>query len=201
MLIIGLTGGIGMGKSTAARIFCRWGLPVYNADKAVHDLLKRGGKAVAPVAALFPTVVKHGTVDRILLGKIVFGHPPLLRKLEKILHPLVQKVEHDFIRDALKRNCSAVILEIPLLFETKAHDRCDKTICVSAPPAVQRARVLRRKNMTMAKYKAICKHQMPDLRKRDRADFVVMTHRGYADTKKQLKEIMSTLHLSTDSHA
>jgi dephospho-CoA kinase len=190
MLIIGLTGGIGMGKSTAAAILSAFGLPVHNADHAVHDLLRKGGKAVRPVAKLFPESLQGGAIDRAILGKIVFGKPARLRKLEKILHPLVQKAECDFLRRARREKAVAAVLEIPLLFETGAEKRCDVTLCVAAPKAVQKARVLKRKGMTPARFRAIVALQMPAAEKRRRADYVVRTGVGRADTKRQLRKIV-----------
>lgn len=199
--VLGLTGSIGMGKTTAARILSRVGFPVYNADKAVHDMLKIKGEAVAPIARVFPQSFKRGAINRLLLGKIVFGHPALLKKLERILHPLVQKKEQDFILKAKQEGAIAVVLEIPLMFETGADRRCDRVICVTAPFAVQKERVLSRKHMTVAKFKAICQHQMSDAEKRKRADFVVSTHRGLADTRQQLLNVLTKCQITPDTHA
>jgi dephospho-CoA kinase len=192
-VIIGLTGGIGMGKSTAAKILNGFGLPVYYADKAVHDLLMKGGKGVKPVAKLFPEALKRGAIDRTIIGQSVFHNPAKLKQLEKILHPMVQKIERAFIAKAKKQRAAAVVLEIPLLFETGADKRCDIVICVAAPKQVQRARVLKRKHMTPARFKAIVKLQMPDSEKRKRADYVARTGKSYSDTKRQLKSIISKL--------
>ena len=193
MLIIGLTGSIGMGKSTAASILSGFGLPIYNADHAVHALLQKGGKGVKPIAKLFPEACHDGAIDRAELGRLVFGKPGKLRKLEAILHPLVQKAERDFLKQARRNQARAVVLEIPLLFETGAEKRCDMTICVTAPKAIQKARVLKRKGMTAAKLKAILARQMPDRDKRRRADYVVRTGVSRTDTKKQLRKILEGL--------
>lgn len=201
MLIIGLTGGIGMGKSTAAAILKNFGLPVHNADGAVHALLQKGGKAVKPVAKIFPGAFKNNAIDRTVLGKMVFGKPAQLKKLEKILHPLVQQAERDFVRLAKRDGLAAVVLEIPLLFETGAEKRCDITICVSAPMAVQKARVLKRKGMTGARFKAILARQMPNAEKRRHADFVVGTGISRANTKCQLKSILHFLIELGSTHA
>jgi dephospho-CoA kinase len=190
MLVIGLTGGIGMGKSTAAKILQEFGLPVYHADKAVHLLLKKGGAAVKPVAKLFPDTLKKGAIDRQALGEIVFGDDAKLKKLEKILHPLVQKMENEFLSKAKKRKALAAVLEIPLLFETNGGKRCDFTICVTAPKDVQKERVLQREGMTPAKFAAILKRQMSDKDKRAKADYVVHTGDGYAKTVEQLRRIL-----------
>ena len=189
MLIIGLTGGIGMGKSTAAAILKSFGLPVHNADHAVHALLKKGGKGVKPVAKHFPDALKNGAIDRKKLGAMVFGQPVKLKKLEKILHPLVHDAEYAFLKKS--KNNMAVVLEIPLLFETRAEKRCDFVVCVSAPPHVQKKRVLARKGMTPARFKSILARQMPDKEKRQRADYVVGTGISRADTKKQLRAILN----------
>jgi len=193
MIIIGLTGGIGMGKSTAAAILNKFGLPIYDADKAVHGLLQKGGKAVKPVAKLFPECVNKGAIDRAILGRLVFGKPAQLKKLEKILHPLVRRAERDFLKQARRDKAPAAVLEIPLLFETGAEDRCDITICVTATRAVQKARVLKRKGMTSQRLAAILQRQMPDKDKRNRADFVVRTHKGRVDTRRQLQDIIKKL--------
>jgi dephospho-CoA kinase len=193
MLVIGLTGGIGMGKSTAAKILRGFRLPVHNADQAVHNLLRKGGKAVRPVARLFPDTFKRGAIDREILGRDIFHRPQKLKKLEKILHPLVQQIEREFLRAAHKRKTPAAILEIPLLFETGAERRCDVTLCVTAPKAIQKARVIRRPGMNNARFKAILARQMTDSEKRRRADYIIRTGKGYADTKKQLRKILAQL--------
>ena len=193
LLIIGLTGGIGMGKSTAAHLLSGFGLPIYSADHAVHALLQKGGKGVKPIARLFPEAIQDAAIDRALLGRLVFGEPAKLKKLEMILHPLVQKAERDFLKQARREKAPAVVLEIPLLFETGAEKRCDTTICVTAPKAIQKARVLKRKGMNAAKLKAILARQMPDRDKRRRADYVVRTGVGRADTRRQLQEIIEGL--------
>jgi dephospho-CoA kinase len=190
MRVIGLTGGIGMGKSTAARILRSLGLPVYVADKAVHALLRKNGRAAKEVARLFPAACKNGAIDRKQLGKIVFANAAKLKRLEKILHPLVREMEAEFLGKMRKRKKPAAILEIPLLFETGADKRCDYVFCVTAPLAVQRNRVLHRREMTVQKLKAILKRQMPDREKRRLADYVIDTGGSYAATKKQLRSAL-----------
>jgi dephospho-CoA kinase len=197
--IIGLTGGIGMGKSTAAAILREMGLPVYHADGAVHDLLAKGGKAVKPVARLFPETLRRGAIDRKRLGHIVFNHPGKLRKLEKILHPLVRQAEHEFLQKARQRKARAAILEIPLLFETGADKRCDYVICVAAPKAVQAKRVLHRPGMTAKKLKAIRARQWPDTKKRKHADFTVDTGGSLAATRRRLRAVLGSV--LGDDHA
>jgi dephospho-CoA kinase len=190
MLVIGLTGGIGMGKSAAAHILRDFGLPVYHADKVVHALLRKGGGAVRPVASLFPVALKHGAIDRAVLGRLVFGYAGKLKKLEKILHPLARQAEKEFLRRTRKKKARAAVLEIPLLFETGGHERCDFTICVTAPKKVQKARVLKRKGMTAEKLEAVLARQMSDAAKRKRADYVVTTGGSYAKTREQLRRIL-----------
>ena len=197
MIVIGLTGGIGSGKSTAAKILARHGLPVYDADQAVHELLGPGGTAVAKVAKLFPEALKGkvngGSIDRQIVGKTVFGNPPLLKKLEKILHPLVHKAEKEFLKQAARQKAPAAVLEIPLLYEVGAEKRCDAVILVTAPLHIRKARTLERKGMTMAKFNAIVKQQMPDAEKKKRTDYVVPTAKGLADTEKRLKAVLAKL--------
>lgn len=195
MLVIGLTGGIGMGKTTTARILNRFGLPVYNADEAVHKLLAKKGKAVAKVARLFPESLKRGAIDRKILGSLVFGKHKQLKNLENILHPLVQHEERSFLKKAGKGKTKAAVLEIPLMYETGANKRCDLVICVTASYAVQKSRVMRRKGMTFSKFKAILRHQMPDRQRRRMADYTVHTEKGYAETKKQLLAILKNYDL------
>jgi dephospho-CoA kinase len=195
MLVIGLTGSIGMGKSTTAKILQDFGFPIYSADRAVHDLLKKGGRAVAPIARQFPQTLKRGAIDRKLLGQAVFAHPELLAKLEKIIHPLIRKAERDFLGQARKDKAPAAILEIPLLFETKAEARCDLTFCVTAPRKIQHARVLSRPGMSAERLQAILSRQMPDKEKRQKADYVIPTGSGLIATEKHLRRILSRLSL------
>jgi dephospho-CoA kinase len=173
--IIGLTGSIGMGKSTAAAALRRDGVPVHDADQAVHRLLAKGGAAVTAVAAAFPGVVIDGAVDRPALGRRVFGDAAALTRLEAILHPLVQREARAFLARARRQRRRLAVLDVPLLFETGGERRCDAVIVVSAPRAVQQARVLARPGMTPARLAAIEARQMPDAEKRRRADWVVPT--------------------------
>lgn len=175
MKIIGLTGGIGMGKSTAANSFKRLRVPVFDADAAVHRLQGRGGRAVAPIAAAFPGTVREGKVDREALRQAVLGKPEAMRRLERIVHPLVRDAERRFLAAARRRAEPMVVLDIPLLFETKGQGRCDLVVVVTAPAAVQRWRVLRRPGMTEERLRYILSRQMPDREKRRRADVLVHT--------------------------
>ena len=195
MKIIGLTGSIGMGKSTVAEILRQMGFPTYNADATVHEVLKKNGKAVAAVANLFPETLKRGAIDRKLLGQVVFGQPDKLRKLERIIHPLVRQAECAFLQKARKIKAQAAILEIPLLFETNGEKRCDLTLCVTAPRAIQKARVLSRPHMTEEKFRAILAHQMPDAEKRRKADYILPTGKGLEATEIQLRKLFTKLSL------
>ena len=178
MVIIGLTGSIGMGKSTAAAMFRRLGVPVQDADATVHQLLGPGGAAVPYIAALYPDVVKDGAVDRGALGARVFGDPVALKQLEGILHPLVARARDHFLKTHARRGDPVVVLDVPLLFETGGDRNCDLTVVVSAPAFIQAQRVMARPGMTAGKLRDILARQMPDLEKRQRADLVVETGLG-----------------------
>lgn len=176
MRVLGLTGGIGMGKSTAAAAFRRLRVPVFDADAAVHRLQGRGGRAVRPIGAAFPGTVKDGAVDREALRRAVLGpeaEPGALRRLERIVHPLVRDEERRFLAAARRRGERLAVLDIPLLFETHGEGRCDEVVVVTAPAAVQRHRVLRRPGMTEARLHDILARQMPDSEKRKKADHIV----------------------------
>ena len=166
MIILGLTGSVGMGKSATAQFFRDEGVPVHDADAAVHRLYE--GDAVAPVEAAFPGTTQNGKVDRTKLANRVLGDPAALLRLEQIVHPLVRKEEERFLADAKKSGATIVVLDIPLLLETGAEKRCDAIVVVSAPPDVQRARVMARPGMTAEKFEAILAKQMPDVEKRAR---------------------------------
>jgi len=191
--VIGLTGSIGMGKSTAAAMFRRLGVPVHDSDAAVHRLLGRGGAAVRLVEEAFPGVVRNGAVDRAELGRRVFGNPAALRRLEAILHPLVREAAARFVKRARAQRRDLVVLDVPLLFETQGDRRCDATVVVSAPAFVQRARVLARPGMTEKRLAQVLAQQMPDAEKRVRADFVVETGLGKRYTLGRIKKIISIL--------
>ncbi|MEX2450840.1 MAG: dephospho-CoA kinase [Rhodospirillales bacterium] len=191
MVILGLTGSIGMGKSTTADLFRGEGVPVYDADAAVHAMTAHGGEAVAAVAAAFPDAVRDDTVDRAALGARVFDDPAALRRLESILHPLVRKREKRFLLVAARRRCPLVVLDIPLLFETGGETRCDAVVVVTAPAFVQRQRVLSRPGMTPARFEAILRRQVPDCEKRRRADFIVPTGLGVAFSLRVVRKIVT----------
>ena len=175
MIILGLTGSIGMGKSTASISFRRLGIPVFDADAAVHRLQARGGRAVAPIGAAFPGSVADGRVDREALRRAVLGDPTALKRLERIVHPLVRDEEWRFLARARREGRRVVVLDVPLLLETGGEARVDRVVVVSAPAAVQAVRVLRRKGMTAERLASIRARQMPDAQKRRRADHVVPT--------------------------
>jgi dephospho-CoA kinase len=188
MVVLGLTGSIGMGKSTAAAMLRRLGLAVHDADAAVHRL--RNGAAVAKVAAAFPGTAGPGGIDRAALGRRVFGDAAALRRLESILHPMVRAETARFLRRMAARRARLVVLDIPLLFESGGEGRCDAIAVVSAPAFLQRARVLGRPGMSEARLAAILAQQMPDGEKRRRADFVVPTGLGRRLTLRRLAEIV-----------
>ena len=193
MLVIGLTGSIGMGKSTAVGMLRRLGLPVHDADAAVHALMARGGIAVDAVGAAFPGVVVDGAVDRRLLGARVLGDPAALRRLEAILHPLARAAARRFLAKQARLRRPLAVLDIPLLFETGGEALCDVVIVVSAPARTQRSRVLGRSGMTEARFQAILERQMPDAEKRRRADFIVQTGLNKAHSLNQLRRIVTLL--------
>ena len=190
MVVIGLTGSIGMGKSTTARFFAEAGVPVYDADAAVHRLY--AGEAVALVEAAFPGVSTPGGIDRAELGRRVVGDPEALRRLEAIVHPLVRREEERFLAAAEAAGVSIAVLDIPLLFETGGERRVDAVVVVTAPPEVQRARTLQRPGMTEETYRAVLAKQMPDEEKRRRADFVVDTSEGFDSARRQVHAILAT---------
>jgi dephospho-CoA kinase len=173
--IIGLTGGIGMGKSTAAAAFRRARIPVFDADLAVHRMQAKGGRAVKAIEAVFPGTTRNGAVDRAALRQAVLGNRKALTRLEHILHPMVEAEERAFVGRARRGRRHAVVLDIPLLFETKGDKRVDTIVVVSAPRAVQIYRVGLRRRMSKADIEAVIARQMPDREKRRRADLVVRT--------------------------
>ena len=191
MLVIGLTGSIGMGKSAAAAHFRARGVPVCDADAEVHRLYE--GDAVPAIAAAFPSAVRDGKVDRALLAQEVAGSLERLKQLESIVHPMVVKAELDFLRAQEKQGAKLAVLEIPLLFETDAHTRVDVSVVVSAPEEVQRARVLARPGMSHAKLEALLKRQLSDAEKRARAEYVVDSGQSLADMRVQIDKILDSL--------
>ncbi len=191
MLVIGLTGGIGMGKSAAAEHFAGAGVPVFNADACVHRLYE--GEAAGPIEAAFPGVTRGGRVDRTLLAAKLAGSQQRLRQLEQIVHPMVVKAEIDFLRDQEDKGAKLAVLEIPLLFETGADARVDVTVVLSAPPEVQRKRVLARPGMTIDKLEHLIARQLPDAEKRARADFIVDSSTSLADMHAEIDKLIESL--------
>jgi dephospho-CoA kinase len=196
MKVLGLTGSIGMGKTTAALLLRRLRVPVHEADAAVHRLLGKGGAAVAAVEAEFPGVVRDGAVDRKTLGARVFRNDEAMRRLERILHPLVRQDSARFLKAARARRAPVAVLDVPLLFEVGRDRECDATLVVSAPPFVQRARVLARPGMTEQRLAEVLARQMPDAEKRRRADHVVPTGLGRRLTLRRLRRVLKDLRRS-----
>jgi dephospho-CoA kinase len=193
MILIGLTGSIGMGKSTTAAMFREAGVPVYDADAAVHDLYDAGGAAVEPVGAAFPGVVKAGRVDREALRNAVLGKPDELKRLNAIVHPLVGRDRIGFFATAEAQGADMVVLDIPLLFETGGHANVDAVVVASAPAEMQRERVLARDGMTPDRLDAILAQQLADAEKRARAHFVVDTSRGLEPAREQVADIIAVM--------
>jgi len=191
--LVGLTGSIGMGKTETAKMFARLGVPVYDADAAVHALYEPGGAAVAPIAAAFPGTVKDGRVDRTALGARVADDAAAFRELEAIVHPLVGAAQRAFLDAEAAKGTALVVLDIPLLFETGGHARVDAVVVVSAPEAVQRARVLARPGMGEEKLAAILARQTPDAEKRGQADFVIETDKGLDHAFRQVSDVVAAL--------
>ena len=183
ILKIALTGSIAMGKSTVAEMIRDLGVPVFDADAAVHELYSAGGKAVAPVRALFPDAVADGAVDRTRLSALVVGNPKAMASLEQIVHPLVRAKQDEFLRNAQQQGQPLVVFDIPLLFEGNRANEFDAVLVVSAPLEEQRHRALARPGMTVEKFEAIIARQMPDADKCARADYVIPTGGSFDETR------------------
>ncbi len=188
MFIVGLTGSLGMGKSTTAKFFAEEGVPVHDADAAVHRLY--AGEAAPLIETAFAGTTTDGKVDREKLGKAVLGDAAAIKTLEQIVHPLVRADEQHFLRAAEASGAMVAVLDIPLLFETGGDARCDAVVVVSAPAQVQRKRALERPGMTEEKFRALLAKQMPDAEKRARADFVVDSGKGFEAARAQVREIL-----------
>jgi len=193
MYLIGLTGSIGMGKTQTAALFEEEGVPRYDADAAVHGLYEVGGAAVGPIGELFPEAVRDGAVDRAALGRIVLKDGAKLAALEKMVHPLAGATQVNFLNAQMTAGATHVLLDIPLLFETGGHEFVDCVVVVSAPPDIQRARVLERPGMTEEKFADILAKQVPDSDKRAAADFIVDSSVSVADAHRQVKEILAAV--------
>ena len=192
MIIIGLTGSIGMGKSTVAKMFAEEGAPAFDSDDSVHELYAPGGGAVGPVGAAFPAVVRDGAIDRIALSAQVVDNSEALKRLEAIVHPLVRRAQTRFLAEQRDAGTDVVVLDIPLLFESNAA-LVDKIVVVSAPADVQRERVLARPGMTPEKFESLLARQTPDAEKRARADFVIDTSGPFESTRTQVRAVLDAL--------
>lgn len=193
MIVIGLTGSIGMGKSTVAKMFAEEGAPAFNSDDAVHELYAAGGAAVPLVEAAFPGVTRDGAIDRTALSRKVVGNEEAIRRLEAIVHPLVRQTQANFLAAQRAAGTEVVVLDIPLLFESTGAQAVDKIVVVSAPPEVQRARVLSRPGMTEEKFEGLLARQTSDAEKRARADFVIDTGGPFEETRAQVRAVLDAL--------
>jgi dephospho-CoA kinase len=191
MFILGLTGSIGMGKSTTAKFFREAGVPVHDSDAVVHRLY--AGEAVGPVEQAFPGTVVDGKVDRAKLSERLIGNPEAIKRLEAIVHPLVRAVSQRFMQEQAARAARAIVLDIPLLFETGGEKNVDAVVVVSAPPEVQRARVLSRPGISTERLDALLARQMPDAQKRARAHFVVDSSRSFDSARAQVHGILRAI--------
>ncbi|MBO9109932.1 MULTISPECIES: dephospho-CoA kinase [Agrobacterium] len=191
MIVIGLTGSIGMGKTTTAKLFAAEGIPVLDSDAVVHDLYS--AEAVPMIEAAFPGTTISGTVDRLELGNILRENPANFSKLEAIVHPLVRERQEAFLRKTREEDQNFAVLDIPLLFETGGETRVDKVVVVSCAPEIQRQRVLSRPGMTEEKFEMILARQMPDAEKRRRADFIIDSGNGVEAARDQVREILQRL--------
>jgi dephospho-CoA kinase len=193
MLVIGLTGGIGMGKSTVAKMFARLGIPAFNADDAVHALQAPNGKAITAIAATFPGTVQNGVLDRAALRNIVLADPAALKRLEKIMHPLVGYMQKQFRAAAIRQQRRAILLDIPLLFESRGEKNMDLTVTVSCPRDIQINRVAARGKMSPAQIATIIAKQMTDAEKRRRADVTIRTGLSRFHTIRAVRRLVKDL--------
>lgn len=191
MIVIGLTGSIGMGKTTTARFFAEAGVPVHDADQAVHALYR--GKAVAAVESAFPGVSRDGSIDRSLLSKALAGKKENFEKLEAIVHPLVFEARQDFLKKAEADHAEMALLDIPLLYEKGGEKDVDYVVVASCNPEIQRRRVLERVGMTVEKFESILKRQVPDSEKRARADYIVDTGKGFDNARHAVGAIIADI--------
>ncbi|WP_300530946.1 dephospho-CoA kinase [Maricaulis sp.] len=193
MIIIGLTGSIGMGKSATAKLFIAEGVPVFDSDACVHELYAPGGAAVEPIAQAFPGTVIDGAVDRTHLSAALREDPSGFERLEKIVHPLVSKARESFSKSAAESGSDMVVYDVPLLFETGGDKMVDAVVVVHAPDAVRRERVLERPGMTADKLDAIIARQMPDADKLARADYAIETSQGLEDAREQVRSVIRAI--------
>lgn len=199
MIRIGLTGSIGMGKSTTAKLFAEQGVPVNDADQVVHELY--AGSAVAAIESSFPGTAQNGVVNRTELSRQLALHPERFKELEAIIHPLVRERERAFLECQQSLGQDIVLLDIPLLFETGAENRVDVIVVVSCEADLQRQRVLARPGMTAEKFDLILSRQMPDSEKRKRADFVIDTGQGIEEARRQVTQVLKTIRLAANEKA
>jgi dephospho-CoA kinase len=190
MFVLGLTGSLGMGKSTTAKFIAEEGVPVHDSDAVVHRLYE--GEAAPQIEAAFPGTTANGKVDRNKLAARLIAHPADFRKLEALVHPLVRAEEQKFLAAAEQRGAKVVVLDIPLLYETGAEARCDAVVVVSAPPEMQRRRASER-GMSDERFEAIIARQVPDAVKRERADFIVDSSKGFEDARAQVRDILKAV--------
>ena len=193
MIILGLTGSIGMGKSTTASMFADFGVPVYDADAAVHAIYAEGGAAVVPLSEVFPEAVQNNQVQRDILRHIITESPGRLRELEAVVHPLVAKSQIAFRSEAVANNAPLVVLDIPLLYETGGDSRCDYVAIVTTSAEEQKTRVLSRPGMTEQAFEQILQKQLPDAEKRARADFIINTGFGLDFARKHVEALIDLL--------
>ena len=193
MIVVGLTGSIGMGKSTVAKMFAEEGAPAFNSDAAVHEMYAPGGAAVLPVEEAFPGVMRDGAIDRVALSAKVVGNEEAIRRLEGIVHPLVRQAQANFLATQRAAGTAVVVLDIPLLFESTGAQAVDKIVVVSAPLDVQRARVLSRPGMTEEKFEGLLARQTSDAEKRARAHFVIDTGGPFDETRAQVRAVLDAL--------
>ena len=191
MIIIGLTGSIGMGKSTTAQMFRDQGCPVFDADAAVHALYARGGRAVPIIRSVFPDAIKDGAVDRVVLGKYMRADPLQLKVLESFIHPLVSEARTEFFH--IHQDADIVVMDVPLLFETGLDKAVHHIVVVTAPYEVQRERVLDREGMTAELFGSLLARQTPDSEKRSRADSLIFTDKGLDNAREQVQIILKEL--------
>ncbi len=190
MIVLGLTGSIGMGKSTTAKLFAEAGVPVYDADAAVHRLYE--GEAVAVIEAAFPGTTENGKVDRDRLSARVVHDPAAIKRLEQIVHPMLGASRQKFLRDAEQSGAAVAVVDVPLLFETGGERNVDAVVVVTTSAELQRERILSRPNMTAQKFEGILARQMPDAEKRKRAHFVVDTSHGLDPVRAQIQDILAS---------
>ena len=193
MIVIGLTGSIGMGKTTTSKMFEEAGCPVFDADKTVHDLYDKGGEAVPLIRSVFPDAVTDGAINRKALGAHMRADPLNLTVLESFIHPMVAKARQRFFDTAQKNKADIVIMDVPLLFETGGDAYVDKIVVVTAPYATQEKRVLARPGMSVEMFQTLLKRQTPDAEKRKRADYLIFTNKGLEAARKQVQDILKEL--------